>query len=195
MKKILVFLAKGFEMMECSVFIDVPGWARTDFGHDVYAETYGFQRQAVSAFGIPVTVDRTIDTVRAEDYDALAVPGGFAEYGFYEEAYDERFLELVRAFDQQGKPIATVCVAALALGKSGILEGRRATTYHLGGRRQAQLASFGARVVDEPVAEDGNVITSYCPETALRVAFLLLERLIGAEDALAVARAMGYEKR
>lgn len=193
MKKILVFLAKGFEMMEFSVFVDVPGWARADYGRDVHVETCGFRKQVSSAFGVPVTVDRTIGEVQAEAYDALAVPGGFEEYGFYEEAYDERFLELVRAFDRQGKPIAAVCVAALALGKSGILEGRRATTYHLmGGRRREQLASFGVRVVDAPVVEDGNVITSCCPETAPRVAFLLLERLAGAEDALAVKQAMGY---
>lgn len=195
MKKILVFLAKGFEMMECSVFIDVPGWARADYGHDVYVETCGFGKQVTSAFGVPVTVDQTIGEVRAEAYDALAVPGGFEEYGFYEEAYDERFLELVRAFDRQGKPIAAVCVAALALGKSGILEGRRATTYHLmEGRRRKQLASFDVQVVNEPVVQDGNIITSSCPETAPRVAFLLLERLVGAEDALAVKRAMGYER-
>lgn len=193
MKKILVFLAKGFELMEFSVFIDIPGWAGADFGQEIRTETCGFRRQVTSAFGVPVTVDKTIDEASAEDYDALAIPGGFEAFGFYEEAYDGRFLELVRAFDRQGKHIAAVCVAALALGKSGILEGRRATTYHLmEGRRQAQLAAFGAVVINEPVVEDGNVVTSYCPETAPRVAFRLLERLIGAEEALAVKRAMGF---
>ena len=109
------------------------------------------------------------------------------------EAYDERFLELIRAFQRQGKTIAAVCVGALALGRSGILKGRRATTYHLqGGHRQKQLAAFGAKIVQELVAEDGNIITSYCPETAPYVAFLLLERLVGAKGALEVKRAMGY---
>ena len=130
----------------------------------------------------------------AADYDALAVPGGFEEFGFYEEAYDEKFQNLVRDFHQMGKPIASVCVAALALGRSGILQGRRATTYHLrGGHRQAQLAALGADVVpDQRVVADGNVITSYCPETAADVAFALLEMLIGAEKAGAVRQDMGY---
>lgn len=193
MKKTLVFLAKGFETMEFSVFIDVLGWAQVDYGHDVRTETCGFGRQVTSAFGVPVMVDKTIDEVRAEDYDALAIPGGFESFGFYEEAYDERFLELIRAFHAQGKPIATVCVAALALGKSGILEGKRATTYHLqGGRRQEQLAAFGVNVVNEPIVEDGNIITSYCPETAPHVAFRLLERLIGTEGMREVRHGMGF---
>lgn len=193
MKKTLILLAKGFETMEFSVFIDVLGWARTDYGHDVQAETCGFQKQVVSAFGVPVIVDKSIDEICAEHYDALAVPGGFAEFGYYEEAYDERFLELIRAFHRQGKTIAAVCVVALALGRSGILKGRRATTYHLqGGHRQKQLAAFGAKIVQEPVAEDGNIITSYCPETVPYVAFLLLERLVGAKGALEVKQAMGY---
>jgi protein deglycase len=41
-KKVLVFLAKGFEMMEFSVFIDVLGWARNDYGHNLFVDTCGF---------------------------------------------------------------------------------------------------------------------------------------------------------
>lgn len=190
--KILLFLAKGFETMEFSPFVDVMGWAR-DFGMDVSVVTCGFQRQVVSTFHIPVLVDKTIEEISADDYDALAIPGGFEEFGFYEEAYDERFLDLIREFDRQGKPIASICVAALPLGKSGILQGRRGTTYHLGdGRRQAQLREFGVDVVNQPIVVDGNIITSYCPETAPGVAFQLLEMLTSREQMQAVKVAMGY---
>ena len=108
--KTLLFLAKGFETMEFSVFIDVFGWARNDFGCDTTVVTCGFERQVDSTFHVPVIVDTLIGEVRAEDYDALAIPGGFEEYGFYEEAYDERLLNLIREFDAQGKPIASICV-------------------------------------------------------------------------------------
>lgn len=37
-----------------------------------------------------------LDSINVDDYDALAIPGGFEEYGFYEEAYDEKLLELIR---------------------------------------------------------------------------------------------------
>lgn len=128
-------------------------------------------------------------------YDVQAVPGGFEEFGFYEEAYNKRFLELVREFDRQRKPIAAVCVGALPLGKSGILYGRRATTYHLkDAYRQKQLAEFGAVVMNERVVIDKNIITSYCPETAADVAFELLRQLVGFDKMKVVREAMGYER-
>ena len=99
--KTLLFLAKGFETMEFSVFVDILGWARNDFGYDVPVVTCGFQKQVISTFNIPVIVDKTIDEINVDDYDALAIPGGFEEFGFYEEAYNERFLELIREFDKK----------------------------------------------------------------------------------------------
>lgn len=191
--KTLVFLAKGFETMEFSVFIDVLGWARHDYGCDLPVATAGFQLQVASTFGVSVLVDHTIDEINVDDYDALAIPGGFEEFGFYEEAYDERFLSLIREFDAKGKIIASICVAALPLGKSGILSGRRATTYHLrDAYRQKQLAAFGVDVVNEPLVVDRNVITSYCPQTAPDVAFTLLEMLTSTAKADIVKKAMGF---
>lgn len=191
--KVLVFCAKGFETMEFSVFIDVLGWAENDYGYDVQVETCGFNKKVISTFGVPVLVDKLIEEVSAKDYEALAIPGGFEEFGFYEEAFDPRLLQLIQKFDQQRKTIATICVGALPLGKSGILKGRKATTYHLkDAYRQKQLAGFGAAVVNERIVVDENIITSYCPETAPDVAFELLKKLVGCEKMNIVKRAMGY---
>ena len=191
--KILLLCAKGFETMEFSVFIDVIGWARNDFGYPVQVDTCGFTKTVVSTFGVPIIVDQFISDIRVDDYDALAIPGGFEEYGFYEEAYDERFLDIIREFNQQGKIIASICVAALVIGKSGVLNNRSATTYHLkNAYRQKQLAEFGVNVINEPIVVDQNIITSYCPETAPGVAFKLLERLVGEDKMLVVKEAMGY---
>ena len=192
--KTLVFLLKGFETMEFSVFVDVLGWARNDFGYDVPVVTGGFQEKVVSTFNIPVLVDKTIDSISVDDFDALAIPGGFEEFGFYEEAYDERFLNLIREFDARGKIIATICVAALPVGKSGVLKGRKATTYHLrDAYRQKQLKEFQVDVVNEPIVVDKNIITSYCPETAPGVAFKLLEMLTSTEEMEQVKQAMGFQ--
>jgi 4-methyl-5(b-hydroxyethyl)-thiazole monophosphate biosynthesis len=191
--KVLLLLARGFETMEFSVFVDVLGWARNDFGCDVTVETCGFHKEIVSTFHVPVIVDKTLDQVNAMNYDALAIPGGFEEFGFYEDSYDERFLNIIREFDRQGKIIATICVAALPLGKSGILKNRRATTYHLrNGYRQRQLADFQVNVVNEPIVVDNNIITSYCPQTAPDVAFKLLEMLTSKEKMEEVKEAMGF---
>ena len=184
--KVLLFCAKGFETMEFSVFVDVMGWAANDCNYPVAVETCGFTKTVNSAFNVPVVMDKVIDEITAEEYDVLAVPGGFEEYGFYDEAYNERFPELIREFDRQKKPVAAVCVGALPVGKSGVLHNRKATTYHPNGAlRQKQLAVFGVDVVNERVVTDGNIITSYCPETAPDVAFELLKML-------AVKGAMGF---
>ena len=180
--------------MEFSVFVDVLGWARNDFGYDVPVVTCGFQEKVISTFNIPVLVDKTIDEISVDDYDALAIPGGFEEFGFYEEAYDERFLNLIREFDKRGKIIATICVAALPVGKSGVLTERKATTYHLrDAYRQKQLKEFHVDVVNEPIVVDKNIITSYCPETAPAVAFKLLEMLTSPEETEQVKLAMGFK--
>lgn len=191
--KILLLLAKGFETMEFSVFVDVFGWARNDYGIPIEVETCGFTKTVISTFNVPIIVDKTIDEISTEQYDALAVPGGFEEFHFYEEAFDDTFLNVIREFNSQRKPIASICVAALSLGKSGVLLGRKATTYHLkNGYRQKELAKFGVHVINQPIVIDDNIITSYCPETAAGVAFSLLEKLAGPEKAKIVKTAMGY---
>lgn len=191
--KVLVFCAKGFETMEFSVFIDVLGWARNDYGYDIQVETCGFQKEVISTFNVPIIVNKLMEEIYVNDYDALAIPGGFEEYGFYEEAYNEKFLDLIRDFDKQNKIIASICVGALPLGKSGILKGRKATTYHLkDAYRQKQLAEFGVNVINQRIIVDENIITSYCPETAPDVAFELLNKLVGYEKMSIVKQAMGY---
>ncbi|MCJ0222779.1 DJ-1/PfpI family protein [Clostridioides difficile] len=192
--KVLVFLAKGFETMEFSVFVDVMGWARNDYGHDIDVVTCGFKKQVMSTFNIQVLVNKTIEEVCVDDYDALAIPGGFEEFGFYDEAYDSSFLNLIREFNSKEKIIASICVAALPVGKSGVLKNRKATTYHLkNGKRQRQLSEFDVNVVNEPIVVDKNIITSYCPETAPHVAFKLLEMLTSKEQMDEVKLAMGFK--
>jgi len=50
--KVLLLLAKGFETMEASVFIDVFGWAKTSYNYDVEVVTCGVRETVISAFGV-----------------------------------------------------------------------------------------------------------------------------------------------
>ena len=185
--KVLLFLAKGFETMEASVFIDIMGWA------GIETVTCALRRTVTSTFGVSVNADILMSDVRIDEYDALAIPGGFEEYGFYEDAFSEQAVSLIKGFNDSGKMIASICVAALALGNSGILKGKCATTYHLnGGHRQKQLAEYGVNVVNEPVVRSGNIITSYCPQTGPDVAFMLLGELAGNEKMQEIKTAMGF---
>ena len=226
--KVMILALKGFEMLEFSAFADVLGWAKLEGGLDIEYDTAGFSREVQSTFDVPISVDRflwrrgagvccPVDICEG-DYDALAIPGGFEEYGYYEEAYRDDTTMLIRAFHKAGKPIASICVGALALGNSGVLEGRKATTYTPDGghqqtqkrdheqtpkrsheqapqlsHRQKQLAAFGADVqADERIVVDGNLITSCGPSTATDVAFLLLQKLTDAESAEKVRKLMGF---
>jgi 4-methyl-5(b-hydroxyethyl)-thiazole monophosphate biosynthesis len=192
MKKILLLLADGFEFFEASVFIDVMGWNHAEGDGTTQLFTCGLRREIKSAFNQRLVVDCVLEEIDINDFDALAIPGGFEIYGFYNDAYDERFLSVIRDFRAAGKIIASVCVGALPLGKCGVLKGKNATTYNNPVRREA-LKNFGVNVLNQPVVIDDNMITSWNPSTAMDVAFLLLEHLTNKENTTNVRRLMGFE--
>lgn len=193
MKQVLLLLAQGFEEYEAAVFTDVLGWSRAYGTEPVGVTTAGLRQSIRCTWNLTVTPQRRIEDISLRDFDALAIPGGFEEKGFYEDAYDERFLDTIRAFNREKKLIASVCVAALPLARSGVLRGRKATTYHRNqGVRREQLAGMGAVVLDQHMVEDGNIITSSCPATALDVAFRLLLRLTSEENLERVKEYMGF---
>ena len=194
MKKVLLFLAQGFEAYEASVFTDVIGWSRFFGSEQVDLVTTGLRSEIKCTWNLTVCPEIEFDKINAMDFDALAIPGGFENAGFYEDAYDERFLNLIREFDKENKIIASICVAALPIGKSGILANRKATTYDLlDGLRRKQLADFGANVQDEMIVVDKNIITSTGPSTGLDVAFRLLEMLTNLENVNIVKKYMRFE--
>jgi len=195
MKKVLLLLAEGFEIFEASAFIDVIGWNLVDGDGTTQLFSCGFKKQIKSTFNQGFVVDLLIDEVNVDDFDALAIPGGFVEYDFYKEAYDERFLHLIREFRDKDKIIASICVGSLAIGKSGILCDRRATTYNKKSARMETLKSYGANVVNEPVVIDGKIITSWNPSTAIDVALTLLEWLTSKQNADYIRDIMGFEPK
>jgi protein deglycase len=195
MKNILLLLANGFEFYEASVFIDVLGWNMNNGDRSTKVISCGLRKELMSTFNQKIVADTVIDDVCVEDFDAIAIPGGFDEYGFYEDAFDERFLELIRVFDRQGKIIASICVGALPIGKSGVLKGRKGTTYNKkNGIRQAKLKEFGVNVINKPIVIDDNIITSWNPATAMDVAFLLLEKLTSKGKGNYIKDIMGFER-
>jgi len=194
MKRVLLLLADGFETFEASVFIDVIGWNLVDGDHSTELFTCGLKKEINSSFNQKFIVDYLVGEIDVDSFDALAVPGGFEEYNFYKDAYDERFLELIREFKAKDKIIASICVAALPLGKSGILKDRKGTTYKNPVRRDA-LKSFGVQVINQPIVIDDNIITSWNPSTAVDVALLLLELLTSTTNAEYIRSIMGFENR
>ncbi|BBB90986.1 MAG TPA: DJ-1/PfpI family protein [Methylomusa anaerophila] len=193
MKKILLLLSDGFEAYEASVFTDVFEWNMTEGDGSTKLVTCGIRKKLTCTGHLTVIPELLTSEVNITEFDALAIPGGFESAGFYEDAYSEDFLSIIRKFDRVGKIIAAICVGSLPLGKSGVLCGRQGTTYHLNnGHRQQQLAAFGVNVVNQPIVVDGNIITSSSPATALDVAFKLLEMLTSVENCRHIKYLMGF---
>jgi len=191
MKKVLLLLANGVEPLEMAAFTDVLGWA-TLVGHEpIELLDAGLRAEITTTFGLNLRPSTTLETLDLNDFDALAIPGGFEPAGFYQEALSDAFLEVIRFFHQQKKIIASVCVSSLALGRAGILQNRQATIYHQQhGQRKQQLQQTGAIFVDRPLVCDGHCITSTGPGTAIEVAFTLLEKLTDRDNALQVREKM-----
>jgi len=191
MKKVLLLLASGFETFEASVFIDVIGWNLEEGDGSTQLFTCGLSKEIKSSFDQRFTVDFVADEIDISTFDALAIPGGFELYGFYNDAYDEKFLNIIRAFKANNKMIASICVGALPVGKSGILKDKNGTTYNNTVRREA-LSEFGVHVLNQPIVVDDNVITSWNPSTAIDVALLLLEHLTSKNNAIYIRKLMGF---
>lgn len=192
-KRVLLFLPRGFEEYEAAVFTDIMGWSRAEGKEGVEVTTVALRSPVNGTWNFSLLPQRILEEVSVDEFDALAFPGGFEEKGFYEDAYHESVQDMIRLFHESGKPIAAVCVGALALGRSGILAGRNATTYAgPGSPRRDQLKAFGARVIDASLVVDGRIITCHGPAAALDVAFTLLEMITSEENVDIVKRAMGF---
>ncbi len=192
-KKVLLFLSSGFEEYEAAVFTDVIGWSRELGIEPVDMVSTTLRPEIKCKWNLIVRPEIEFDKINMEDYDALAIPGGFKNSGYYDDVFDERFQNVIREFDKNNKIIAAVCAAAAPVAKSGVLNGRKGTTYDLTdiyGRDY--LADFGVNVQDKHVVIDENIITSTGPATGLDVAFQLLEMLTSTKNVDEVKKYMRF---
>lgn len=105
----------------------------------------------------PLRPDTTVEQVGKTDFDAVIIPGGFAPDALRKS---EAVLDLVRAFDAAGKPVAFICHAGWVPISAKIISGRRATSVST---IKDDMVNAGTAWVDEPVVVDGNLISSRTP--------------------------------
>ncbi len=111
----------------------------------------------VSKRGYPVVADRCIGDVRASEFDAVVIPGGWAPEALRQ---DQRVLKLVREMHEADKVVAAICHAGWLLASADIVSGRKATCFKA---IKDDLIHAGAHYVDAEVVTDGNLITSRIP--------------------------------
>jgi len=109
--------------------------------------------------GRTITPDLTIAEARADDYDALLLPGGVGNPDRLR--MDREAVALIKAFDAAGKPIGAICHAPWLLAEADVLRGRRATSWP---SIRTDIRNAGAEVVDEAAVTDGHLVTSRKPD-------------------------------
>jgi protease I len=157
-KKILILATHGFEQSE----LDVPhaalqrAGATVDIVSPEPGEIKGWQNKD---WGRPVKVDKTLDRAKAEDYDAIVLPGGQMNPDTLRGNADA--LALIKSFFEQGKVVAAVCHGPWLLIDTGIAKGRKVTSYKT---IRQDLINAGARWEDSEVVTDKGVVTSRKPD-------------------------------
>jgi protease I len=109
--------------------------------------------------GKTIRPDLTVDEAKADDFDALIIPGGVRNPDHLRT--NARVIELIRDFDGQGKPIGAICHGPWLLVEADLLRGRTATSWP---SIRTDLKNAGARVIDQPAVTDGNIVTSRNPQ-------------------------------
>lgn len=167
-KKILMLVGDYVEDYE----VMVPFQALSMVGHTVHAvcpEKVAGQtvRTAIHDFegdqtysekqGHQFALNQDFVRARAESYDALVIPGGRApEY----LRLNEKVLDLVRAFDQAGKPIAAVCHGAQLLAAAGVLKGRECSAYPACAPEVRLAGGIYIDIAVDQAHVDGNLVTA-----------------------------------
>jgi 4-methyl-5(b-hydroxyethyl)-thiazole monophosphate biosynthesis len=171
MPKVLVPLAPGCEELEAVTVIDLLRRA----GIEVVTAGLEATPQAVRASrGTTLLPDTSLDQALTQEYDMVVLPGGLP--GADHLNADKRIHALLARMAKDEKYIAAICAAPKVLADAGLLKGRRATSFP-GSLSQAQLA--GVRYQETPVVQDGHVITSRGPGTAMDFALTLIQILSG----------------
>ncbi len=104
-------------------------------------------------------VDRVINDVSVEDYDALLLPGGTVNPD--KLRMEAAAVNFVRDFVQSGKRVASICHGPWSFVEADVARGRRLTSWP---SVRTDLRNAGAEVVDEQVVTDGNITTSRSPD-------------------------------
>jgi len=140
------FLEAGFEVTLAAPKKGVVKTVVHDFepGFGTYTEKPGYRVEATAGFS----------EVDPAAFDALYLPGGRAPEWVRNEP---GALEIVRHFFEANKPVGAICHAALILAAAGVLKGRTVTAYPA---LKPDVELAGATFEDQPVVEDGNLVSA-----------------------------------
>ena len=153
-KRIAVLAENMYQEME----LWVPYYRMREEGADVKVVGAGGARTYTSKHGYPVNVDVQADAVKAVEYDAVIVPGGYAPDMMRRH---DAMVSLVRDAAQQGKVVAAICHAGWMLCSADVIKGKKVTSFF---SIKDDMVHAGGQWSDAEVVVDGNLITSRKPD-------------------------------
>ena len=156
-RRVAILTEEGFEQVE----LTSPKASLKDAGaivHIISPKSGKIKAWDKTNWGIEVDVDKQLDQVSPDDYDALVLPGGVLNPDKLRQNKDA--VAFVTAFLKEGKPVAAICHGPQMLIETGLIKGRKLTSFP---SLQTDLKNAGAEWVDEEVVVDNGLITSRTP--------------------------------
>jgi protease I len=157
-KRIAILATDGFEqaeLLEPKKALEQAG-AATEVIAPKSGEIKGWK---LKDWGEKVKVDKTLDQARAQEYDALVLPGGVMNPDHLR--MEPKAVNFVKEFVGTGRPVAAICHGPWTLVEAGVVKGRTLTSWP---SLKTDLKNAGANWVDQEVATDGQFISSRKPD-------------------------------
>jgi protease I len=157
-KKVAIITEHGFEEVELTSPMNALEQAGVQV-HIISPQKGMVKGWNHDHWSIELPVDKTIDEARPEDYDMLLVPGGVLNPD--KMRMNPACVAFAQHFLEQGKPLAAICHGPQLLIETGMLDGRKMTSYP---SVRTDLVNAGVIWVDEEVVVDNGLVTSRSPE-------------------------------
>jgi transcriptional regulator GlxA family with amidase domain len=178
-------LFEGFELLDFYGPLEMFGLLENDAKITVVAEKTGPVKSSVGPCGL---ADATL--AGSGGFDVLLIPGGI---GTRTQMTNAKFLAELKRLAEASRIVATVCTGSFLLARTGLLDGRKATS----NKRAFQLVKTNAPKVNWMAkarwVEDGKYFTSSGVSAGMDMALAVIAKLRGREKSLAIASRAEYE--
>ncbi|MBF0281481.1 MAG: DJ-1/PfpI family protein [Zetaproteobacteria bacterium] len=183
MIKVIVPFTEGVEEIELITIVDTLRRAEIE----VCMASIGTEKTVIGRSNIPLIADAIFAHVVDHYWDAIILPGGVPNAFLLAESADVK--RACSYFHNQQRTLAAICAAPFALASFGLLHGKKITAYP---SMKEKILSVDATILFETarVIEDGNILTSQGPGTALLFSLALINKLCDNETALRIGQEM-----